>query len=87
MKSLEQTGVACAPVGARELARGREKLRDGRFGQATAHSRELEAFLQFMLRLRVLEELREASQATEVMRRISWGLCRVYCISQSNRVD
>lgn len=42
--------------------------------------------MQLMLRLKVLEELRKDSQATEVMRRISLGLCRVYCFSATQKV-
>lgn len=83
-KSLEGGKVAHMSVGAREQAQGREKLRDYRFGQANTHRRDLGACSQLMLRLRVLEELGKGSQATEVMRRISWGLCRVYCISESH---
>lgn len=71
----------------REQAQGREKLRNYKFGQANTHSRELGACLQHMLRQRVLEELGKGSQATEVMKRICWGLCRVSCISESHWVD
>lgn len=83
-KSLVGGKFALVSVGVREQAQEREKLRDSRSEQANGASRELRGCSQPLLSLAVLQEPGKGSQGTEITRRISWGLCRIYCISESH---